>query len=183
MASLYEDRLAPHIGNESAPMEAVDAVCPQMIRHWVEVMHDANPAYTDPGWAADSRHGGIVAPGAMMQAWAMAPLWPPRDVAPLPIAPIDLALGEHGFTEVVATGQSMHVERLARAGDTVTYVVRVAEVSETEHRTRLGPAYFVTFEYRFSDQDGQALGTLSFTYMRYKPEPAEPTPAAGAGPS
>ncbi len=177
MGTLYEDRLRQHIGNESQRMEAVDAVGPQMIRHWVEVMHDRNPAYTDPEWAATSRHGGIVAPGVMMQCWSMAPLWPPRDVPDLPIKPIDDVLGEEGYTEVVATGQSMTVEALAEVGDTVSYVVRLASVSETDKKTRLGAAYFVTFEYRFSNQDGVDLGTLSFTYMRYKPEPAPAEPA------
>jgi acyl dehydratase len=171
MGTVYDEKLRQHIGSESARMEAVDSVGPQMIRHWVEVMHDRNPAYTDPEWAASSRFGSVVAPGAMMQVWSMAPLWPERDLPPLPIAPIDDALGELGFTEVVATGQSMRVGALAAVGDVVSYVVRVAHVTEEEKRTRLGPAYFVTFEYRFSNQDGVDLGTLSFTYMRYKPEP------------
>ncbi len=171
MGSLYEDRLREHVGNESEPMVAVDSVGPQMIRHWVEVMHDRNPAYSDPDWAAGSRHRSVVAPGSMMQVWTMAPLWPPREVPDLPIKPIDDVLGAEGYTAVVATGQSQHIERLARVGDTVTYVVRLAEVSEEEHRTRLGPAYFVTFEYRFTDTDGELLGTQSFTYMRYKPDP------------
>jgi hypothetical protein len=174
MGSLYEDRLRSHIGNESVEMVAVDSVGPQMIRHWVEVMHDRSPAYSDPEWANRSRHGALVAPGSMMQVWTMAPLWPPRDVPDLPIKPIDDALGEEGYTEVVATGQAQSIEQLARVGDTVSYVVRLAEVSEHEHRTRLGPAFFVTFEYRFTNQDGALLGTQSFTYMRYKPEP---TPA------
>ena len=173
MGSLYEDRLRQHVGNESPKLEAVDSVGPQMIRHWVEVMHDKNPAYIDAEWAAKSRFGAVVAPGAMMQVWSMAPLWPPRDVPDLPIKPIDDALGEHGYTEVVATGQSQRIHRLARVGDTVSYVVRVADVSETDHKTKLGAAYFVTFEYRFTNQDDELLGTQSFTYMRYKPAPAD----------
>ena len=83
MGTLYEERLRQHIGAESPRMEAVDAVGPQMIRHWVEVMHDRNPAFTDPEWAAASRFGSLVAPGAMMQVWSMAPLWPERDLPPL----------------------------------------------------------------------------------------------------
>lgn len=172
MGSLYEDRLREHVGGESAAMAAVDTVGPQMIRHWVEVMHDRNPAHSDPEWATRSRHGSLVAPGSMMQAWSMMPLWPPREVPDLPIKPIDEILGAQGYTAVVATGQSQQIERLARVGDTVSFVVRLADVSEREHTTRLGPAYFVTFEYRFTNQDGELLGTQSFTYMRYRPEPA-----------
>lgn len=172
MGSLYEDQLSHHIGNESERVEAVDVVGPQMIRHWVEIMQDRNPAYSDPEWAAQSRHGGIVAPGAMMQVWSMAPVWPPKEIPDLPIKPIDDVLESLGYTEVVATGQSQSIEALAKVGDRVSFVVRLAEVSETDKKTRLGMAYFVTFEYRFSNQDGVLLGTQSFTYMRYKPEPA-----------
>ena len=172
MGTLYEDQLSRHIGNESERVEAVDVVGPQMIRHWVEIMQDRNPAYSDPEWAARSRHGAIVAPGAMMQVWSMAPVWPPKEIPDLPIAPIDEILEAQGYTEVVATGQSQSIETLAKVGDTVSFVVRLAEVSETDKSTRLGMAYFVTFEYRFTNQDDVLLGTLSFTYMRYKPEPA-----------
>ena len=170
MGTLYEDKLRPHLGKESERTEAVDAVGPQMIRHWVEIMQDTNPAYSDADWAAQSRHSGLVAPGAMMQVWSMAPVWPPRDVPDLPIVPIDEVLEEEGYTEIVATGQSQEINALAKLGDTVSFVVRLADVSETDHQTRLGPAYFVTFEYRFVNQDDELLGTQSFTYMRYKPE-------------
>lgn len=172
MGTLYEEQLSRHIGKESERVEAVDAVGPQMIRHWVEIMRDENPAYSDPEWANGSRHGAIVAPGAMMQVWSMAPVWPPKEIPDLPIAPIDEVLTEQGYTEVVATGQSQSIVALAQVGDTVSFVVRLAEVSETDKSTRLGMAYFVTFEYRFTNQDDVLLGTLSFTYMRYKPEPA-----------
>lgn len=172
MGTLYEEQLSRHLGNESERVEAVDAVGPQMIRHWVEIMQDRNPAYSDPEWAADSRYGAIVAPGAMMQVWSMAPVWPPKEIPDLPIKPIDEILSELGYTEVVATGQSQSIHALAKVGDRVSFVVRLADISETDKKTKLGMAYFVTFEYRFSNQDDVLLGTQSFTYMRYKPEPA-----------
>lgn len=174
MGSLYEDRLKEHIGKECAPIESVDAVCAPMIRHWIEIMEDANPAYTDPEWAAQSRHGGIVAPGSMMQVWSMAPHWPERDIPELPIAPIDEILTAECFTDVVATGQSQEIHKLAREGETVTFTVRLASVTEEPKKTRLGLAYFVTFEYRFTNPAGELLGTQSFTYMRYRPEADEP---------
>lgn len=171
MGTLFEDRLRQHVGKESPRIEAVDAVGPQMIRHWVEVMHDRNPAYSDPSWAAGSRFGGLVAPGAMMQVWSMAPHWPPRDLPELPIAPVDEVLIAEGFTEVVATEQSQQIRKLAPIGEPVTFTVKLTKVSDREHKTRLGMAYFVTFEYRFTDPRGDLLGTQSFTYMRYRPEP------------
>lgn len=171
MGTLYEDRLAEHVGKECEPIEAVDTVCPETIRHWIEVMEDRNPAYSDADWAARSRFGSIVAPGAMMQVWSMAPHWPPRDLPELPIAPVDEVLIAEGFTEVVATEQSQQIHKLAPIGEPVTFTVKLTKVSDREHKTRLGMAYFVTFEYRFTDPRGDLLGTQSFTYMRYRPEP------------
>lgn len=173
MGSLYEDRLREHIGNECEAVDAVDAVGPQMIRHWVEVMHERNPAYSDPEWAAASRYGSLVAPGAMMQVWSMAPQWPPRDVVDLPIKPVDDILEAQGFTAVVATGQSQRIERLAKVGDRVTFAIRLVNITEEPKHTRLGDANFVTFEYRFTNQDDELLGTQSFTYMRYNPDTAD----------
>jgi acyl dehydratase len=169
--SLYQEQLAQFVGDESPMIESVDAVCPQMIRHWVEVMQDTNPAYTDPDWAARSRHVGTVAPASMLQAWTLSPLWPTKELPALPIARLDEILAEHGFTEVVATNQSQEIVRLARAGDVVSFNIRLADVTETPKKTRLGLAYFVTMEYCFVDQHGDLLGTQSFTYMRYKPNP------------
>lgn len=171
-ATLYEERLAEHVGNESARIDSVDAVCPQMVRHWVEVVQDTSPAYVDPDWAIRSRHVGLVAPSAMLQCWTLPPLWPPPAATDLPIAPVDEALGEHGFTEVVATNQKLDVERYARPGDVVSYTVTLESITPEPKKTRLGLAYFVTMVYRFTNQDDELLGTQSFTYMRYKPETA-----------
>ena len=41
------------------------------IRHWCEVMRDANPLYTDEEYASKSRYGGIVAPPTMVQTWSL----------------------------------------------------------------------------------------------------------------
>lgn len=169
--SLYQEEFAQFIGDESPMIESVDEVCPQMIRHWVEVMQDTNPAYSDPDWAAKSRHAGTVAPASMLQAWTLSPLWPPLQLPELPIEPLDEILAEHGFTEVVATNQSQDIVRPAHTGDVVSYSIRLADVSETPKKTRLGLAYFVTMEYRFVNQHGELLGTQSFTYMRYNPDP------------
>jgi hypothetical protein len=43
------------------PAVAPDAVNQPMIRHWAAAMEDHNPVYTDVGYAAASRFGGIVA--------------------------------------------------------------------------------------------------------------------------
>ncbi len=168
MGRLYDEKLAAYVGQESERVEGVDEVSAPMIRHWVEVMQDTCPAYTDPGWAAASRHGGIVAPAAMLQAWTLDPLWPERKRAPMPLDGVLAALEEAGYTQVVATEQRQRYGRPARPGDRVAFTMRVTDVSAAEHKTSLGLAYYVTVEYRFVNQDDDLLGTQTFKIMKYK---------------
>ena len=68
----FERELRGYVGLQIGPPEvAADPVNEAMIRHWCQAMSDREPIYTDPAAAARSTHGGIVAPPAMMQAWAM----------------------------------------------------------------------------------------------------------------
>ena len=75
-----------------------------MIRHWCEVMGDANPAYLDAAAAKRSVHGGLVAPPTMLQTWDMRG-WPMHDPSLIKNAQRDLhaIFDEAGYTGVVAT--------------------------------------------------------------------------------
>src|SRR5690606_17593869 len=67
-----EARLRAFVGAETGPPSlGPDPVNEAMIRHWCEVMGDANPVYTDRAAAEKSVHGGLVAPPTMLQAWSM----------------------------------------------------------------------------------------------------------------
>src|SRR5690348_9494052 len=57
------------VGRSSPFNSARDPVNEPMIRHWCDVLGEANPLYTDPGAAAASAFGGIVAPPAMLDVW------------------------------------------------------------------------------------------------------------------
>ena len=66
-------RLEVYVGKPMAPPSvAPDPVNVPMIRHWVDALDDQNPVYLDEELAATTRHGGIVAPPAMLQTWSMA---------------------------------------------------------------------------------------------------------------
>ena len=69
---VFEDELQTFVGRSLAaePKKGQDSVNEAMIRHWCEVMGDQNPVYTDAEWAAGSQRGGIIAPPAMLYAWA-----------------------------------------------------------------------------------------------------------------
>src|SRR5687768_11359510 len=101
------------------PFTARDAVNEAMIRHWCDAVGDANPIYTDPEAAASSRHGGIVAPPTMLQAWTMRGLNPPPR-KPGPQSELMAELDAAGFTSVVATNCDQEYERYLRPGDVLT---------------------------------------------------------------
>src|SRR5690349_1494699 len=86
MTTSLANRLRAFVGRPAAPpFRAHDPVNQPMIRHWCDAVGDANPVYTVPRVAAASRHGGIVAPPAMLQAWTMRGLGhPPPPLADHP---------------------------------------------------------------------------------------------------
>ncbi len=48
---VYEE-LCSLVDMEFPPMVGVDAVCPQMIRHWCEAMQEDNPLYLDEDYGS-----------------------------------------------------------------------------------------------------------------------------------
>ena len=61
----------PYIGKLTPPRVPLDEVSESDIRHWCEVMQDANPLYSDTEYARNSEYGGMIAPPAMVQSWSM----------------------------------------------------------------------------------------------------------------
>ena len=58
----------------SAGLPVRDPVNRPMIHHWCDAIGDTNPIYVDEELAAQSVHGGLVAPPTMLQAWGMVGL-------------------------------------------------------------------------------------------------------------
>src|SRR5215831_13602591 len=87
----------------SSPRLAPDPVNLPVIRAWTDAIGDANPVYTDAGFAAQSVHGGLVAPPAMIQVWTMPGLRPALSGGDDPLGVMTAALDDAGFTSVVAT--------------------------------------------------------------------------------
>src|SRR5215472_8679478 len=107
------------------PAVAPDPVNQAMIRHWAAAFEDHNPVYTDPGRAAASRFGGIVAPPLMLQTWTMpTPLitgiaargGSPTEGGENPLTPLDDA----GFIATLATNSEFEILRYLRLGEVIT---------------------------------------------------------------
>jgi uncharacterized OB-fold protein/acyl dehydratase len=178
-----EARFPEFVGQPFGPPEVGhDAVNEPMIRHWCETMGDANPAYVDPAAAKSSRHGSIVAPPTMMQAWTMAgyPMHAGYDEPRDQQEALHKLFNEAGYTGVVATDCKQHYARYLRPGDVVTAEATIESISE-EKATALGIGYFVETKTIFSDQDGEEVGSMVFRVLKFKPPQQPQRPAADGG--
>ena len=159
----------------SAPRQGRDPVNQPMINNWVEAIGDANPVYTDPGFAAASVHGGLVAPPAMAQVWTMGglhPAGPARSDDPLQqmIQVLDAA----GFTSIVATNCEQEYRRYLRHGERVSVRTVLEDVTGPK-RTALGEGWFVTTRSTWYVA-GEPVASMMFRVLKYRP-PAAPSPA------
>ncbi len=181
----FEASIRAFVGErEGPPYSCPDPVNEPMIRHWCEVLGDANPIYTDPERAARSRHGGLVAPPTMLQTWDMRG-YPMHDPSLIRNKQRELhaIFDAAGYTGVVATDTEQEFARYLRPGDRITSETRIESISE-EKATALGIGYFVVTRSVFSDQGGAEVGRLRFRVLKFKPaqQPAARAAAAPAKP-
>ena len=153
---------------------APDPVNQPMIRQWAAAFEDANPAYTDPSFAAASRFGGIVAPPLMLQTWTMpTPVITgigERGGSPVPSeGPSALALfDDAGFVGTLASNSEFEIDRYLRLGETVQATTVIESISERK-QTRIGPGYFVTWITTYVDDAGEVVGIQRFRILKFRP--------------
>ncbi len=134
-------------------VDVSDPVSLRQIKEYVAATDDwGNPHYTDPGLAAQTAYGEIVAPPLFYEA-------PLRRVVP------ESRLQEDGqyddlavpgiYGRSMAGGTEVEVFRLVRVGDVITKRAKVIEIQEKEGRT--GRLIFQTTESRFTNQDEDLL--------------------------
>ena len=177
-----ERELHRFVGAEiGPPATGPDLVNEPMIRHWCEILGDANPVYTDAAAAAGSAHGGIVAPPTMLQVWTMAGAALARSGGP----PADLQqelhalLTAHGYPSVVATNCEQGYDRYLRPGDRVVATTVIESISP-EKTTALGTGRFIDTRTTYRDAAGERVAWMTFRVLKFKP--AQPAQAA-AGPA
>ncbi len=149
---------------------ARDPVNLPMIRHWCDAIGDLNPVYTDEEAAAESLHGGVVAPPTMLQAWTMRGLErrPSGGAAAAHGGGPNALLNEAGYTSVVATDCEQEYKRYLRPGDLLTTESELESIS-SEKRTALGDGYFVTNKTTCRDQNGEVVAEMRFRILWFKP--------------
>ena len=161
------------------PSVAPDPVNVPMIRHWVAALDDRNPVYLDEAFAATTRHGGIVAPPAMLQTWGMpSPIiegiaergGSPVEVrAENPIRVLDAA----GYVGTLATNSELEFVRYLRPGDRLHQAAEVESISERK-TTALGQGYFLTWVTTYRTEDGEVVGRQRFRILKFDPRTIDP---------
>ncbi len=159
---------------QEGPAQAPDPVNVPMIRHWVDAMDDHNPIYLDDAAAAQTRHGGLVAPPAMLQTWIFPRPkiegigerrgMPTEDDSENPIRVLDQA----GYIGALMTNSELEFERYLRPGDHLTSQTIVESVSERK-KTGVGYGYFLTWVTTYFDQHGEKVGSQLSTMFKFDP--------------
>ncbi len=172
-AAAFLENLREGVGVSSQERLTPDDVNQPMIRHWCDVMTDHNPVYVDAEFAAKSVHGGIVAPPSMLDSWMMVGLGARRargseSEGAVGMLSILEKLDAAGFSSVVATNSSHEYHRYLRPGDRLRIRQSISDVS-AEKKTALGLGHFFTTATEFIDQDGELVGRMEFTILKFKP--------------
>ena len=168
------ERLERYVGRPMAPPSiAPDPVNVPMIRHWVDALDDRNPVYLDDDFARQTRHGGLVAPPAMLQAWSMPRPRiegiaerggaPGKMTHDNPIRPLD----EAGYVGTLATNSELEFVRYLRPGDHLETVSEVESISNLK-TTSLGKGYFVTWVTTYVVA-GEVVGRQLFRIFKFDP--------------
>jgi uncharacterized protein len=164
----------------SSPRLAPDPVNLPVIRAWIDAIGDANPVYTDAGFAAQSVHGGLVAPPAMIQVWTMPGLRPALSGGDDPLGVMTAALDDAGFTSVVATNCDQTYGRYLRPGEQLAVRAELLDVTGPK-RTSLGEGWFVTTRSTWYSGD-EPVATMHFRVLKFRPQSAaEPGRASPGG--
>ena len=168
-------RLEKYVGKPMGPASvAPDPVNVPMVRHWVVALDDQSPVYLDEKAAAATRHGGLVAPPAMLQIWGM-PSPKIEGIAERGGSPVDItndnivrALDVEGFTGTLATNSELEFVRYLRPGD-LLHIENELESISNRKTTSLGQGYFVTWVTTYRDDDGELVGRQLFHIFKFDP--------------
>ena len=165
MGGTFEE-LEAMVGQESDPQICKDDVNKAMIRHWCEMVEDANPLYTDEAHAAAGEYGRVTSPPTMLSTWVYPQWWPPvampSDVGP---AQLDLPLGDVPIPGLISwTDEYLQP---VRPGDRIRYNTRLDDVSPIK-KTRLGFGHFITTTNHYYNQRDELVGTTRYVLFRYR---------------
>ncbi len=142
------------VGKESSIMRALDVVSTSDIRHWRELMEGKKDSWNTK-----------EAPAPMLIAWTVDPLWPKRVEATEPYQQVLKLLEDSGYGLALGINLDQEYLKPVRLGDTLSYKVKVANVSSAEEKTEMGKGYKVVLNYTFSNQKGEVISRQTYTIL------------------
>jgi acyl dehydratase len=166
MMSELSPELHKYIGRVSGFFEGPDEVNKAMIRHWCEMVEDANPLYTDEEYAKTSEYESIISPPAMQTTWVYPRWWPPVEMSPdIGPAQLDLPLGDFPIPAVISITEEYFVPM--RPGDRIRYKTSLDDISPLK-KTRLGVGHFITTTNYYYNQHDELIGTGKCVLFRFR---------------
>ena len=166
MTSELSPELQKYIGRVSGFIEGPDEVNKAMIRHWCEMVEDANPLYTDEEYAKTSEYGDITSPPAMQTTWVYPRWWPPVEMPPdIGPAQLDLPLGDFPIPAVISLTEEYFLPM--KRGDRIRYKTKLENISPLK-KTRLGMGHFITTTNYYYNQRDELVGTSQYVLFRYR---------------
>jgi hypothetical protein len=151
------------IGQESGAIRALDAVSKSDVRHWCELLGDADPDYHEK-----IKRGEKTVPPPMLLVWSMDPLWPPKQEAREPHEKLAEIFDEAGYSGATGIGLEQEFIRPVEIGDRLSFKVEILDVSSDEEQTKLGKGYLLRLRYTFLDEAGEVVSTQNYTVLRYR---------------
>ena len=145
---LTEEMRQRTIGLEGEP--AILDVEKGAIARFAEAVGDPNPLWNDEAGARNSRYGGLTAPPTFLRSVRLQ----------RPQLPFDVP-----YTRNLDGGSEWEYFGPIRAGDRITAVARIEDVSERSGR--LGPMLFTVTNITYTNQFGEVVATQRTTAIRY----------------
>jgi hypothetical protein len=147
---------------ESGTIRALDKVSKSDIRHWCEMLGDADPDYT-----AKIAAGKKNAPPTMIMVWAQPALWPPKPASE-PHEKLLQLLDQAGYECTAGISLEQEFKGPVRIGDRLSYKVKVAGLSKGEEATKMGKGYIVDLHYTFLDGSGKVVSTQKYKVLKFR---------------
>lgn len=142
----YAEELRGHVGTRGPEYRVTVELGD--IRRFARAIGDDNPLYHDPGYAATTSFGAVVAPPAFVPVVKARE----RPALPEPRQP---------FTRVLHAHDELELHAPIRAGDTVVSTAELAAVTVREGRA--GEMLLETLRYEVARADGLPIASLTWT--------------------
>ena len=145
---LTEEMRQQAIGQKSAP-RTIDVEKGAIIK-FAQAIEDDNPAFSDEMAAREGRYGGLIAPPTFLRSVGVD----------RPTYPFDLP-----FTRLLDGGSDWEYFQPVRAGDRITAVSEIADI--TERTGRMGLMIITSIVVTYRNQFDQVAAIQTSTSIRY----------------